>query len=114
MKSNIFAKGNLSILKAMKKISANKERCLIIVDNTKKLLGLLSDGDLRRGILNNHRLDTKIEKIYNHDIKFLNKKNCVKSNIDKIFKNKKINLIPRVNKSKIVINYLSRKRLINL
>tara|TARA_B100001057_G_scaffold501262_1_gene622807 strand:+ start:1442 stop:2485 length:1044 start_codon:yes stop_codon:yes gene_type:complete len=113
MKLNIFAKGNLTILKAMKKISANKERCLIIVDNTKKLLGLLSDGDLRRGILNNHRLDTKIEKIYNHDIKFLNKKNCVKSNIDKIFKNKKINLIPIVNKSKIVINYLSRKKIYN-
>lgn len=113
MKSNIFAKENISILKAMKKISANKERCLIIVDNTKKLLGLLSDGDLRRGILNNHRLDAKIEKIYNHDIKFLNKKSCVKSNIDKIFKNKKINLIPIVNKNKIVINYLSRKKIYN-
>ena len=110
MKSNIFANENITILSAMKKISTNKENSLIVVDSSKKLLGLLSDGDLRRGILNNHSLDTKIKKIFNRDIKFLYKKKCTKSNIDKIFKNKKINLIPVIDRNQVVIQYLSRKK----
>ena len=72
----ILVNSNITILKAMRKISLSKENCLIVIDNSKKLLGILSDGDLRRGILSNHSLDTKIDKIYNRNIKFLHKNKC--------------------------------------
>jgi arabinose-5-phosphate isomerase len=42
-----------------------------IVDVNKKLIGIFTDGDLRRALLKNHSLDTSLSKIMTKNPKFL-------------------------------------------
>ena len=52
---------NCSIIEALKQISKSGEKSLIVVNNNNKILGILSDGDLRRAILKK-KLTEKIQK----------------------------------------------------
>ena len=45
-------KKNCTIIEALKQISKSGEKSLIVVNSNEKFLGILSDGDLRRAILN--------------------------------------------------------------
>ena len=53
-----------TIRQAMKKISQSVEKCLVIVDQNNILLGTLSDGDLRKAILDGFDMNDPIEQIY--------------------------------------------------
>ena len=62
MKDLVIKKNN-TIIEALKKIGKSAEKNLIVVDDKNKLLGILSDGDLRRAILRKKKLTDKIDKI---------------------------------------------------
>ena len=47
---NITIKTNITIRQAMKTLNKTAEKCLLVVDENKKLLGTLTDGDLRRAL----------------------------------------------------------------
>lgn len=61
----LFISKNTSIFKALKIISDGKIKLAIIVDNKDRLLGTITDGDIRRGILNGMKLNDPILSIYN-------------------------------------------------
>jgi CBS domain-containing protein len=50
---DIIVRESTSILEVLKIIDASSKKIAIIVDNEKKLLGTISDGDIRRAILKN-------------------------------------------------------------
>ena len=56
---------NKSIQEALIKIDSNGEGFLISVDNN-KVVGILTDGDLRREIIKNTNIQSPIEKIINN------------------------------------------------
>ena len=58
-------KPNISIRNALKKINENGEKCLIIVNSKGNVIGTLSDGDIRRAILNGVTIETSIKTFYN-------------------------------------------------
>ena len=68
-----------AVIDVLKKINLNKKRFCAVLEG-KKFVGLVSDGDIRRGLLKKFSVDDKV-------IKFVNKK-VIKSSIEKI--NKKI------------------------
>ena len=53
-----------SIKKALHQISKTGQKSLVVVDKNNKLLGTLSDGDLRRSILKNIDLSNNIFKYF--------------------------------------------------
>ena len=55
---------NSTIKEALKVIDAGAIRIALVVDENNKLLGTLSDGDIRRGLLNNLSLEDSIESLY--------------------------------------------------
>ena len=61
---NITIQPQITIRQAMKKMSQAGERCLVIVDENYKLLGTLSDGDVRKTILKGTGFGESIESIY--------------------------------------------------
>lgn len=75
----------------------------MVVDENKKLIGTLTDGDIRRYILKTGSLEGNIDSIFNKKCKYI-----YINEIDKareiIFKYK-IELLPVVNENKEVINY---------
>lgn len=65
---------NATIKEAMKKIDDGAIKIAIVTDEDLKLLGTITDGDIRRSILNGFSLDQSIENIYN--------RNAIKAYID--------------------------------
>ena len=72
---NLLIKPNLKIINALKQISETGEKCLVVVDKKNKLLGTISDGDIRKAILNGKIHKDKINKYYQKRPTFLRKKN---------------------------------------
>jgi dTDP-glucose pyrophosphorylase len=61
----ILVDSSHSILQTMQIIDKNAMQIAIVVDKTKKLLGTVTDGDIRRGILKGIPLESSVEKIMN-------------------------------------------------
>lgn len=60
---NLILKENSTIKEALKIIDSGAMKIALIVDEKSRLIGTLSDGDIRRGFLNNLHLDDSIESI---------------------------------------------------
>jgi predicted transcriptional regulator len=73
-----------------------KHNCI----KNKKLIGTLSDGDIRRSIIKGYNLESSINNIYNKKPIFVYENEIDKKKIKKIFLKKKIHLIPVIIKKK--------------
>jgi len=95
---NILLKPTSTIKEALQIIDTGAKQIALVVDEDEKLVGTLTDGDIRRGLLNNLSLEDSIE-----DIIFKNPTVCTmedtKEDILEIAINKKLYQIPVVDKS---------------
>ena len=62
---NLIIESKITIRQALKKLNQGGEKCLVVTDNNNILLGTLSDGDLRKAILNGSDMSNSIHNIYN-------------------------------------------------
>lgn len=106
---SIFIKS--TIKSALKKLdSLASDAVLFVVDKNKKLIGSLTDGDIRRGLIKGISMEESIEKLYNSKPKFVTINNVdIKKIID--FKSKKIKIIPLVDNDKKVIEIINLNNL---
>ena len=104
---NILVSSNLKIIRAMKKLAQTGERCLIVVDSQKKLLGTITDGDIRRGILEGLSIDQSIKSIYSRKPIILEKDKYSIEDARNLLRIHKQILLPIVGKKNIVVGYLS-------
>jgi len=95
---NILLKPTSSIKEALQIIDTGAKQIALVIDEDEKLVGTLTDGDIRRGLLNNLSLEDSIE-----DIIFKNPTVCTmedtKEDILEIAINKKLYQIPLVDKN---------------
>ena len=61
---NLLLSFDTQIKKALEVINNGGIRIALVVDDNHKLLGTLSDGDIRRGLLKNYTLDDSIKDLY--------------------------------------------------
>ena len=104
---NLLVNQNASIFDCMPYLNDTAEKCLIVTDNRKKLLGTITDGDIRRSILNDLDIKKSIKNVYFKNPASFIKGNYKKSLVKKIFHEKGIKLVPLVNNKKIVVDYLT-------
>ena len=97
MIKNIVVKPDITIRQAMKKYSQADRKCLIITDDKNNLLGTLSDGDLRRVILNGVSISFPVKDIFNKKPTVLLKGEYSVEEAKKLFTLNKFDLIPVVN-----------------
>ena len=97
---------SLTLKEALSSMSKSGEKCIVVVDEDKKLLGTLSDGDIRKSILSGKSLDDSIEHIYQRNCTSLNEENYSDSSAKEIFSSKRIDLIPLVNKNNKVVDII--------
>jgi len=92
---------------AIVKMSEGRLGNVIIVDETNSVIGLLSDGDLRRALMNNNfSLDCSVETIATMNPKLLDDENVLASDALKIVEEYKIQLLVVVNKDKKLLGVL--------
>ena len=89
---DICIEPSTSIKRTMKVISNGSVRIALVVDKNYRFLGTISDGDIRRGLLEDISMDDSIDGIYNTNSKFANQEIskealfdiCVESQISQI------------------------------
>jgi dTDP-glucose pyrophosphorylase len=101
-------KANATIYDAFK-IRAEAGTSLVVVDEDLKLLGTLSDGDLRKAILSKYNLSDNISRIFKKDPIFVDDNQHSTSNAkDKLIKNK-IDMVPVVDSNRKLTNIIYLK-----
>ena len=102
----LFIQPKASIKDALKQLSKSGKSCLIVVNKTNKLLGTLTDGDVRRVILKGKFLKDQINGIYEKNPILLKKGNYLPNQIKDLFLKKKVDVIPIVDSSKKVVDLI--------
>ena len=110
----IIVSPNIQIKKALKIMTKQGEKCLVISDKKKKLLGTISDGDIRKALLNGKDINESIFNIFNKKAIFFYENNFDEKKIKKIFINKKIDIIPIVDQSQKIIKILDLKKILSI
>ena len=110
---NLLISQKTTIKEALKVIDTGAIRIALVVDENMKLLGTLSDGDIRRGLLNNLSLDDNIENLY-----FKNPTTALEGDSkDKIIQkaiSKQVYQIPILNKEGILVDIVNLATLLNI
>ena len=100
---NIKLKQNATIKEALGIIDSGAMQIALVVDDNDKLLGTLTDGDIRRGILRGLDLDSSIETIVFKE-PAIAKISSTKEEILKIALSKKLHQIPIVDDNGIILD----------
>ena len=97
---------NSKIIDIISKLEKTKNKFLLVVDKNNFFLGVINDGDIRRGLLKGFTTEDKIKKIYNKN-SFYIKKKIEEKKIENIFYKKQIQFFPVIKNKKIQLIYLS-------
>lgn len=85
-----------TIMDAIRGLSYSQHRCLLVISEQNKLLGVLSEGDILRSISLGNSIYSSIANLFRKDFKYLTCED--KTEAVKIFKEYGITLIPVVDK----------------
>ena len=95
--SSLIINEDSLVMDAIRGLSYTKHRCLLVVSPQKKLIGVLSEGDILRAILNGTSIYSSITNLFRKDFKYLTKNDNLKAL--SLFKEYGISIIPIVDKS---------------
>jgi dTDP-glucose pyrophosphorylase/predicted transcriptional regulator len=98
---------SVSIRQAMTVLEKTSEKCLLVAGKNNKLIGTLTDGDLRRSILNGAKFSDNISKSYNVEPIVLIQDEYDPDEAKQLLKEYKIDLIPVIDKNNLVVNYIT-------
>ena len=102
-----------SFFVAMKKIEANKKGFLIVIDATKKVLGTITDGDIRRAFINGKVFEDDIQESFSKVSVIVNEADDFNVILES-FKNPKIQFIPIVDNNGCLCNLITKKNMHSL
>ena len=102
---------DLSIRDALVTLSKSGEKCLLVIGKENVLLGTLSDGDIRKAIVNGIELDKSIDEIFNRKPTALLKDNFKFNEVKKVFLDHKYDIIPIVDKMNRLIDFIAWEEL---
>lgn len=100
----------VTYLQALEKINATARGFVIVTDREKKVLGTLTDGDVRRALLEGKKLTDTIEDSYQREFISLNVKEELAEAIP-LFKSGAINFLPILDQEKHLCNIITKKQL---
>ncbi len=95
---------NSSLIDAWKTINENTKGSAFIVDKNNKLLGVVTDGDIRRFLISGGRLESGVEAAMNREFTF----GYDDEPQDKLLKklNERVKILPILNKNFQLVNFI--------
>ncbi len=100
-----------NIKKALKAIDKGAQKIVFVVDDKNELIGSVTDGDVRRWILDSGNLEDNVSKIMNKTPKYLIK-DFSEEEAKKTFQEFSIDVLPVINKQRKVIDIITRINLL--
>ena len=104
---DLTIKPEISIRDSMRVLGETGEKCLLVVDSNRKLLGTLTDGDIRRGILKGMDIDSNIKTIYSKKPIVVTKGKYTHEQAKKLLNDHKQILLPVLEENGVLVNYLN-------
>ena len=103
MKMNILCNEKSTVRDALDKINENAKGVVFIVDDNQELKGVVTDGDVRRGLLRGVTVDASVGEIVSRECVYARSSD----EPEKVFKrfSEKVKVIPIVNDNMQVIDY---------
>ena len=103
--SSILIDKSSTVKDALKQLDKTAEKILFVVDEGNKLIGSLTDGDIRRWILQDESLNAEVEKVCYKGTYFVAINYDLEKVKEEILK-RKIVYVPVVNKQKEIVEFL--------
>lgn len=98
---------DITIKQAMQKLSETQERILFVVDKKDKLLGTITDGDIRRGLINGIGFDNNVESLMHKDFIYISTKiKDIENRAKQLMLDTKIEQIPVLNENGEIVNVI--------
>lgn len=101
-----------SIISAMQKIDTNKKGFLIVVDED-RVVGTLTDGDMRRALIQGKSLDNLVAEIFIRNFKYVRTTDSFDGVIE-LFKDTKVKFLPIVDENMQLCNIITKTNLHSL
>lgn len=79
---------------------------LVVINSEQEIIGTLTDGDIRRGLIAGAELTDSVCKIMHHDFKFINQTNFDVAHL-KSFRDQRIMFIPILDEQKHVVDVIN-------
>lgn len=98
------------MISALKKIDANKQGFVVVLDNNGVVVGVLTDGDIRRAIIKGYTTKESVSTIYTRNAKIL----PVNEGFDvvtELFKNQAIKFIPILDTDGKLVNIITKSQM---
>lgn len=95
---------------ALRQMDSNKVKFLVVVDENNHVMGTLTDGDIRRAILNGIELDSCVMDAACKNFTYINDSQGLAEIID-LFQNDRIEFLPVISKDGIICNIVTRRGL---
>lgn len=107
--NNYTVSYNSSLKDVLEQIDLNKNKIVFVIDTNNKVIGTISDGDIRRWMITQPKvnLTSKASEICNTNFKFIKHDESVEK--IKIMVNGKLNIVPIVNNDFRIIAIASRR-----
>ena len=104
---DIFIHQAFSVKDVLKKLNRTAEKVLLVVDNNRKLLGTITDGDIRRYILQGKSIENNIKNVYNKNSVFLKQGYFTLDLTKEMFIKHRVELLPVVNEKNEVTDFIT-------
>ncbi|WP_456277638.1 aminotransferase class I/II-fold pyridoxal phosphate-dependent enzyme [Bacillus sp. AK128] len=101
-----------SLLEALLVINNNAKGIAFIVNEQKQLLGVVTDGDIRRLLLKGNNLETKLTDVIGTEFIFASQQESYEEMMSKL--NSKIKVIPIVNENNQIVDFFEYRNEINI
>ena len=114
--SDNFIKGSYTIkeaLAALNNLKSNANFALFVLDESERLVGTLTDGDLRRAIVSGKELNETVEEIMYRDFRFVEENNLDVRMIKK-FREDEIEMIPVLNSEQRIVKIIDLNKSVTI
>lgn len=99
-----------SLINALKKIDANRQGFVVVVDDNLVMCGVLTDGDIRRALIEDDFEKSTIEKIFTKNAKAVNVNDDFET-VTELFKNQAIKFLPIIDKDRRLVNIITKSQM---
>lgn len=98
------------IIDALTKIDANKQGFVIVIDEENKVLGVLTDGDVRRAIINGRTSEESISNVYTSNAKKVSVNDGFEI-VTELFKSQAIKFLPIIDYDEKLVNIITKNQM---
>ena len=107
---NYVITNEVSLYEALQQMNDRKVKFLVVTDSENKVIGTLTDGDIRRSILKNQDLSRNIEDSVCKEITYLKDTDGLSEAIS-AFRDERFSFLPVMDSEKRLINIITRRNL---